>query len=115
MNLATTGLSVCNHIMVIVYGPQGAGKSKAVHAAAKPFINLGLFLSSTVSQLTDERFQRVLADYYLYCADEIEWNTNNILTENWSMHIFCSVDFLWLPIQIQDCIESVAHELVSCL
>ena len=65
------GLPVTNHIMPILNGAQGAGKSLAILALAKPFKNLGLFLSGSISQLTDERFQKVLGDYYFFLADEM--------------------------------------------
>lgn len=62
---------VVNHLMIILYGEQGSGKSHAVRALLQMFQKLGLVLYSSVSQFADERYHRVLSDHYFVFADEM--------------------------------------------
>ena len=65
------GLKVKNHLMLILYGMQGGGKTEAIKALLEPFFELGLCLASNISQLTDERYLKVLSDHFVCFSDEM--------------------------------------------
>jgi hypothetical protein len=82
-------LPVKNHIMPILFGNQGGGKSEAVRSLLRPFEDLGLVLAGSVPQLTDDRYLKVLSDHYVFFADEMSHaekadvnSLKNIITAN---------------------------------
>lgn len=64
-------LKVKNHIMPILYGPQSGGKTEAIKQLINAFDSLGLVISCNISQLTDERYLKVLSDHYICFSDEM--------------------------------------------
>lgn len=64
-------LPVGNHIMPVLYGKQAGGKSRAVGALVEPLNKLGFALFTSVSQLSDERYLKVLSQNYVLFADEL--------------------------------------------
>lgn len=65
------GLEVRDHIMPVLYGSQGGGKSRAAKALFKPLEDLGYVLNVSVSQLADERYLKVLSENFIAFADEM--------------------------------------------
>jgi hypothetical protein len=62
---------VVHHLMPILFGEQAAGKSRAVKALLGPLDALGLALYAGISQISDDRYHRVLQDSYCLFADEM--------------------------------------------
>lgn len=63
------GFQVNNHLMPVLYGPQGSGKSRAIEKLLAPLSSL--VLQTTVGEITDERLQPQLAYYYVAFLDEM--------------------------------------------
>jgi len=64
-------LSAENHIMPILFGRQSGGKSRAIKALLAPLTQLDFTLFVGISQMTDERFLKVLSENYVVFADEM--------------------------------------------
>jgi len=64
--------SVSNHIMPILFGRSGNGKSVAVKKLISPFEGFGI-LNSSISQSVDERAQMGFSEYYICNLDEMEY------------------------------------------
>ena len=62
-------LTVCDHIMPILYGGQGAGKSQAVERLKDIFTNYSIDVS--LDTLSDNRFSKSLTEAFIGVADEL--------------------------------------------
>ena len=64
------GLPVTHHIMPVLYGPQGTGKSMAIKALLKPLHDFEM--SMPLHMLTDPRNYQAMSFNLVYFADELQ-------------------------------------------
>jgi hypothetical protein len=65
-----TKQKVIDHIMPVIYGPQGGGKSEAVAALTKPLEEL-CYHANSVEVVTDEKYMLAMGRYYVMIFDEM--------------------------------------------
>lgn len=63
------GKSVTNHLMVVLFGQQGSGKSRALEKLLNPIWSL--VLPTIICDIVDERFQPQLSKHFVAFIDEM--------------------------------------------
>jgi len=64
------GKPVVYHIMPVLFGPQGTGKSEAIHRLLEPWKDYKL--SMALNELSDSRHFKSFSCNYVYFADELQ-------------------------------------------
>jgi len=65
------GMPVSNHLMIVLFGPQGCGKSRAIQKIMGPFDEYGYTIEGNLAQITDDRWMPTLAEKFVCFLDEM--------------------------------------------